>query len=82
MRFGGVRAQVYSAQTAGSGLPALSLPLADLAVLNEGIRRGGGAVWAEVPEDSLKPAVLTLEASGAVDLAARAAEWRREGWAG
>jgi len=82
VRFGGVRAQVYSARTADSGLPALSLPLADLAVLNEGNRRGGGAVWAEVPDDSLEAVLAMLGESGAVDLAARGAEWRREGWTG
>ncbi|TDH60755.1 hypothetical protein E2C06_20535 [Dankookia rubra] len=82
VRFGGVRAHVCSSRTADSGLPALSLPLPDLAVLTEGIRRGGAAVWAEVPEDSLKPVAAALRADGAVDLTARGVEWRREGWIG
>ena len=73
-RFGGVRAHVYSSRSADSGLPALSLPLPDLAVLNEGIRRGGAAVWAEVPEDSVEAVVAALKADGAGDLATHGAE--------
>src|SRR4051812_2750266 len=40
VRCGSVRAQVYSARTADSGHPELSLPLADLAVLNKGVQPG------------------------------------------
>jgi hypothetical protein len=46
------------------------------------MKASGGAVWAEVSDGSLEAAVATLNASSTVDLTARGAEWRREGWTG
>jgi uncharacterized protein (TIGR02271 family) len=79
-RVAGVRGQVYDARTAD--LDTLSLPLEDAVALREGFRRGGGVVHAEVPDDRFEAVADALEASGAVDLDAREAEWRKEGWAG
>ena len=79
---GGVRAQVFDSRTATSGLNPLSLPEDDLATLQEGFRRGGAAVYAEVPDDQFDEVAGALEASGAVDLDEREATWRQTGWAG
>jgi uncharacterized protein (TIGR02271 family) len=79
---GGVRAQVFDASTTENGFNALSLPPDDLATLQEGMRRGGAAVYAEVPDGQFDAVAAALEGSGAVDLDEREAVWRQEGWAG
>jgi hypothetical protein len=81
-RFGGVRAHVYSARAAESGLPALTLPVEDFAALTEGIQSDEGVVWAELPGSRLRAAAGCLRASGAVGLAARRAARRQDGRAG
>ncbi|HEY8613784.1 MAG TPA: YsnF/AvaK domain-containing protein [Roseomonas sp.] len=81
-RVSGVRAQVFDARTADTGLNALSLPQDDLATLQEGFRQGGAAVYAEVPDGNFDAVAGALEASGAVDLDEREAAWRAGGWAG
>jgi uncharacterized protein (TIGR02271 family) len=78
---GGVRAEVYDSRTS-TRLTALSLPQEDAASMAEGLRRGGGVVHAQVPEGRFDEVADALEASGAVDLSTREAEWRREGWSG
>jgi len=78
----GVRAQVFDSNTAAIGLDALSLPQGDLTTLQEGVRRGGAAVCAQVPDDQFEALAGALEASGAVDLEEREAAWRQDGWAG
>jgi stress response protein YsnF len=80
-RVGGVRAKVYDARNTDS-LGDLSLPEGDATTLREGFRRGGGVVHAEVPDGRFEEVADALEASGAVDLDAREAGWRKEGWAG
>jgi uncharacterized protein (TIGR02271 family) len=77
-----VRAQVFDARTGDTDLNAMSLPHDDIAVLREGIRRGGAAVYAEVPDHQFEAVAEALEASGAVDLDEREAVWRQDGWAG
>jgi uncharacterized protein (TIGR02271 family) len=77
----GVRGQVFGARNAGN-LDNLYLPEGDAALVREGVRRGGGVVQAEVPDGRFEEVANVLEASGAVDLDAREAEWRKAGWTG
>jgi len=79
-RVAGVRGEVFDARTGSGGLGAL--PHEDTALLTEGFRRGGGVVRVEAPDERLDAVADALEASGAVDLDEREAQWRREGWAG
>jgi uncharacterized protein (TIGR02271 family) len=77
----GVRGQVFDTRNAAS-LDDLSLPKGDATLVGEGFRRGGGVVHAEVPDGRFDEVANVLEASGAVDLDALEAEWRKEGWTG
>jgi uncharacterized protein (TIGR02271 family) len=77
----GVRGQVFDTRNAAS-LDNLSLPEGDATLVREGFRRGGGVVHAEVPDGRFDEVANVLEASGAVDLDALEAEWRKEGWIG
>jgi len=77
----GVRGQVFDTRDAAS-LDNLSLPEGDATLVREGFRRGGGVVHAEVPDGRFDEVANVLEASGAVDLDALEAEWRKEGWTG
>jgi len=79
-RVGGVRGEVFDARTGGDRLG--TLPQEDSVLLAEGFRRGGGVVHVEASEDRLDAVADALEASGAVDLDEREAQWRREGWTG
>ena len=78
-RVGGVRGVVYDARNT-EGLGSLSLPQEDVSLFQEGFRRGGGIVHAEVPDHLMGQVSDVLEAGGAVDLDARGAEWRAAGW--
>jgi uncharacterized protein (TIGR02271 family) len=77
----GVRGQVFDTRNANN-LDDLYLPEGDAALVREGFRRGGGVVHAEVPDGRFDEVANVLEASGAVDLDALEAEWRKEGWTG
>jgi uncharacterized protein (TIGR02271 family) len=77
----GVRGQVFDTRNAAR-LDDLSLPEGDASFVREGFRRGGGIVHAEVPDGHFDEVANVLEASGAVDLDTREAEWRKEGWTG
>lgn len=77
----GVRGQVFDTRNADR-LDDLFLPQGDAALVQEGFRRGGGVVYADVPEERFEEVANALEASGAVDLDALEAEWRKEGWTG
>ena len=77
----GVRGQVFDTRNAAS-LDNLSLPEGDATLVREGFGRGGGVVHAEVPDGRFDEVANVLEASGAVDLDALEAEWRKEGWTG
>ena len=46
---GGVRGEVYDTKRSGE-LSRLSIPGEDMATLNEGIRRGGAVLHAQVPD--------------------------------
>jgi uncharacterized protein (TIGR02271 family) len=81
-RVPGVRGEVYDARSDQRQLDALALPQEDAATLREGFRRGGGIVHAEIPDNRFEEVTSALEASGAVDLDQREADWRKEGWTG
>ena len=78
---GGVRGEVYDTKRSGE-LSALPIPGEDMATFNEGVRRGGAVLHAQVPDHQFDAAADVLERGGAVDIDEREAEWRREGWTG
>ena len=78
---GGVRGEVYDTRRSGE-LSRLSIPGEDMATFNEGIRRGGAVLHAQVPDHQFDAAADVLERDGAVDVDEREAAWRREGWTG
>lgn len=61
---------------------SLWMPDEDRATYDEGLRRGGAVVTADVEEGGMELAMDAMEAAGAVDLDAREKEWRSEGWTG
>ena len=81
VKVGGVRGEVYDTRRSGE-MSALSLPEADRTVFQEGIRRGGAILHAQVPDHQFDAAADVLEADGAADIDEREAAWRREGWTG
>ena len=78
---GGVRGEVYDTKRSGE-LSRLSIPGEDRATFDEGIRRGGAILHAQVPDHRFEAAADVLERDGAVDIDEREAAWRREGWTG
>ena len=80
-KVGGVRGEVYDAKRSGD-LSRLSIPGEDVAAYDEGIRRGGAILHAQVPDHRFDAAADVLEADGAVDIDEREAAWRKEGWTG
>jgi hypothetical protein len=56
------------------------VPHEDRHVYEEGIRRGGFLLTADVDDDMTPDAVAALEDASSVDLDARAQLWRSEGW--
>ena len=80
-KVGGVRGGVYDAKRSGD-LCRLSIPGEDMAAYNEGIRRGGAILHAQVPDHQFDAAADALEAAGAADIDEREAAWRKEGWTG
>jgi uncharacterized protein (TIGR02271 family) len=78
---GGVRGEVYDTKRSGE-LSRLSIPGEDMATFNEGIRRGGALLHAQVPDHQFDAAADVLERDGAVDIDEREAAWRKEGWTG
>jgi uncharacterized protein (TIGR02271 family) len=60
----------------------LFVPDEDRYTYAEGMRRGSTVVSAEMDDLLLDDAMSVLEASGAVDLDSREAEWRQSGWTG
>ncbi len=56
------------------------LPSADRHAYEEGIRRGGFVLTADVDDDATPAAVRALEEAKSVDLDARQEEWRASGW--
>jgi uncharacterized protein (TIGR02271 family) len=78
---GGVRGEVYDATRSGE-LSGLSIPGEDRATFDEGIRRGGAILHAQVPDHQFDAAADVLERDGAVDIDEREGAWRKEGWTG
>jgi len=56
------------------------VPHEDRHAYEEGIRRGGFLLTADVDEDKTPAAVAALEEANSVDLDARSQEWRSSGW--
>lgn len=61
-------------------LKSAFLPDEDRHTYEEGIRRGGALLTAEVDEDDADEAVRVLEDANSVDLEDRSAQWRQSGW--
>ncbi|MGI4731809.1 MAG: hypothetical protein ACRYFW_08690 [Janthinobacterium lividum] len=57
------------------------LPDADRHAYEEGVRRGGFLLTADVADDNTAEAVAALEDANAIDLDERADQWRSQGWA-
>ena len=56
------------------------LPDTDRYAYEEGIRRGGFLLTADVDDDKTPAAVAALENANSVDLDERTQQWRNEGW--
>ena len=56
------------------------LPDEDRHTYEEGVRRGGAVLTADVDEDKVARAVQVLEEAGSVDVDDRAGQWRQSGW--
>ena len=56
------------------------LPDDDRHVYEEGVRRGGFLLTADVESDEVDEAIEALEEANSVDIEDRAASWRSEGW--
>ena len=56
------------------------LPDEDRHTYEEGVRRGGAVLTADVDEDDVGRAVQVLEEAGSVDVDDRASQWRQSGW--
>ena len=56
------------------------VPHEDRHAYEEGIRRGGFLLTADIDEDRAPDAVAALENANSVDLDARSQQWRSEGW--
>ncbi|AYV48584.1 hypothetical protein CFHF_19815 [Caulobacter flavus] len=57
------------------------LPDEDRHVYEEGVRRGGHLLTADVADDRVADAVAALEGAKTVDIGARTEQWRQDGWA-
>ena len=56
------------------------VPHEDRHAYEEGIRRGGFLLTADVDDDKTPAAVKALDEANSIDLDARSAQWRSEGW--
>ena len=56
------------------------LPREDRHTYEEGIRRGGFLLTADVDDERTPSAVKALEEANSVDIDARSQQWRSEGW--
>ena len=56
------------------------LPDEDRHTYEEGVRRGGAVLTADVDDDDVSRAVQVLEEAGSVDIDDRASQWRQSGW--
>ena len=56
------------------------LPDEDRHTYEEGVRRGGAVLTADVDDDHVDRAVKVLEEAGSIDVDDRASQWRSSGW--
>jgi stress response protein YsnF len=56
------------------------LPDEDRHIYEEGVRRGGFLLTADVDEDEVDEAVRALEHANTVDIDERASQWKAQGW--
>lgn len=56
------------------------LPDEDRHTYEEGLRRGGVLLTADVDDDQVGEAVRVLDEAGSIDIDERASEWRSSGW--
>lgn len=56
------------------------LPDEDRHAYEEGVRRGGAVLTADIDDDQIDDAVRVLEDSNSIDIDDRAAQWRQQGW--
>ena len=56
------------------------LPDEDRHTYEEGVRRGGAVLTADVDDDAVGRAIDVLEEAGSVDIDERANDWRQSGW--
>jgi uncharacterized protein (TIGR02271 family) len=56
------------------------LPDEDRHTYEEGVRRGGAVLTADVDDDRVDEAVRVLEDAGSIDVDDRASQWRSSGW--
>lgn len=65
-----------------ASLKDMFLPDEDRHSYDEGMRRGGSLLYANVDEDEVDRAIAILEETGSVDMDERETSWKSEGWAG
>jgi len=65
-----------------ASIKEMFLPDEDRYTYEEGVRRGGVVVSAQVDEDEADEAVRILEQANSVDLDRRTQDWRSSGWTG
>ena len=63
-----------------ASIKGVFVPHEDRHAYEEGIRRGGFLLTADIDEDRTPDAVAALENANSVDLDARSQQWRSEGW--
>ncbi len=63
-----------------ASVKSVFVPDADRHTYEEGIRRGGFLLTADVDDEQTPAAVKALEDANTVDLDARSEEWRADGW--
>ena len=56
------------------------LPDEDRHTYEEGVRRGGAVLTADVDDDRVDEAVKVLEEAGSIDIDDRSSQWRSSGW--
>ena len=65
-----------------ASIKSVFVPHEDRQAYEEGLRRGGFLLTADVDDDRTPAAVAALDGANTVDLDARTEQWRTSGWAG
>ena len=81
------QSQLGSSHESGDGslwssIKSAFMPDEDSYAYEEGMRRGGYLLCAEVDEDQADRAISLLDEGGSIDFDRRQDEWRNEGWTG